>query len=102
MGFSAIDVVFFGLTLSLSNINEMISMKGNDGIYDKERQSKQFWSVLILILLSINLGCLYVAENSDVQVLNPVALNITSLLLCFLSLGFSYNLIVKHSTVRNG
>ena len=99
MYFSAIDFVFFGLTLNLSNINEMINMKENDENSKKEKLSKQFWSILILIFLSINLGCLYVAENSTVQILNPIALNITSVLLCFLSLGFSYKLIVKLSTV---
>lgn len=98
MYFSAIDFVFFGLTLNLSNINEMINMKENDENSKKEKLSKQFWSILILIFLSINLGCLYVTENSNVQILNPIALNITSVLLCFLSLGFSYKLIVKLST----
>lgn len=99
MYFSAIDFVFFGLTLNLSNINEMINMNESDETSKKEKLSKQFWSILILIFLSINLGCLYVSENSDVQVLNPIALNVTSVLLCLLSLGFSYKLIVKLSTV---
>lgn len=99
MYFSAIDFVFFGLTLNLSNINEMINMNESDETSKKEKLSKQFWSILILIFLSINLGCLYVSENSDVQILNPIALNVTSVLLCLLSLGFSYKLIVKLSTV---
>ena len=52
MYFSAIDFVFFGLTLNLSNINEMINMKENDENSKKEKLSKQFWSILILIFLS--------------------------------------------------
>ena len=69
MFFSPIDFVFFGLTLNLSCINEMENLeKGDmDPLY---KLKNNFWSIITLIFLSINLGFLYVQENSDTRILN--------------------------------
>lgn len=101
-GFSAIDFVFFGLTLNLSNINAMIRVKETDEESTKYKMTQHFWSILGLIFLSINLGCLYVSENTDVKIFNQLVLNLTSVLLCLLSFGFSYKLIVQLNSNRNG
>lgn len=101
MFFSPIDFVFFGLTLNLSCINEMENVKeGNMNPMYKLRYN--FWSIISLIFLSINLGFLYVQENSDTKILNTFTLNTTSVFLCILSFGLSYKLIVKLNTLSNG
>lgn len=100
MFFSPIDFVFFGLTLNLSCINEMENLEDRkmDPIY---KLKNNFWSIITLIFLSINLGFLYVQENSGTKILNTTTLNITSVLLCLLSFGLSYKLIVKLNTHSN-
>ena len=100
MFFSPIDFVFFGLTLNLSCINEMENLKEveMDPIY---KLKNNFWSIITLIFLSINLGFLYVQENSNTQLLNIITLDITSVLLCILSFGLSYKLIVKLNALSN-
>lgn len=100
MFFSPIDFVFFGLTLNLSCINEMENLKEveMDPIY---KLKNNFWSIITLIFLSINLGFLYVQENSNTQILNTITLDITSVLLCILSFGLSYKLIVKLNALSN-
>ena len=100
MFFSPIDFVFFGLTLNLSCINEMENLEDRkmDPIY---KLKNNFWSIITLIFLSINLGFLYVQENSGTKILNTTTLNITSVLLCILSFGLSYKLIVKLNTHSN-
>lgn len=102
MSFSAIDFVFFGLTLNLSNMNVMATVNQDDEVSVREKMSKQFWSVFCLIFLCTNLGCLYVSENSNTQIFNQWVLNITSVLLCIVSFGFSYKLIVKLNSTDNG
>lgn len=66
-----------------------------DSIY---KLKNNFWSIMSLIFLSINLGFLYVQENSDTKILNTFTLNTTSVLLCILSFGLSYKLIIKLNT----
>ena len=91
------EKLFFGLTLNLSCINEMENVKEGDmdSIY---KLKNNFWSIMSLIFLSINLGFLYVQENSDTKILNTFTLNTTSVLLCILSFGLSYKLIIKLNT----
>lgn len=100
--FSAIDFVFWGLTINLSNINEMKSMNAVDVNGIENKMTSEFLNVLAIVFLSINLGCLYVAESTNIQILNPFALNVSSILLSLLSLGFSYKLIVRLNTISNG
>ena len=51
-----IDFVFMGLTVNISNINETNHKK-------KNREMTVFWSVILIIMLSITIGSLALFRN---------------------------------------
>ena len=93
MFFNPIDFVFLGLTLNLTNINELNSLKKNNKTKDTFKEDKAWWSVITIIFLAVNLGVLYLNEFLQLPVLRGITLKITSVLLCAFSLGYSFYII---------
>jgi len=63
---NAVDFVYFGLTLNLSNINELNSLrikKGNKVISENDREKLSSWSIYAIIVLCLILGFLYVPDG---------------------------------------
>lgn len=90
-----IDFVFLGLTLNLNNINVLNSMTCTDEKFLSFRENSTWWSTLSIIFLAINLSVLYIDSFMSVKVLNGFTLNIVSILLCVVSLVYSYRIIFK-------
>ena len=93
MFINPIDFVFLGLTLNLTNINELNSLKRNDRTKGDFKEDKAWWSVFTIVFLAVNLGVLYLNEFLQLSVLRGVTLKITSVLLCAFSLGYSFYII---------
>lgn len=95
MCFSPVDIVFFGLTLNISNINEVnnLRLKGKKKeeteliLHYKDAYSGL--STLFIILLAIPLGALYLGEMTDQTIINETTAFIGAITLGLLSLVFS-------------
>lgn len=93
MFINPIDFVFLGLTLNLTNINELNSLKRDDRTKEDFKEDKAWWSIFTIVFLAVNLGVLYLNEFLQLSVLRVVTLKITSILLCVFSLGYSFYII---------
>lgn len=87
--FVPIDFIFFGLTLSISNFNEINAER----LECKKQDFNQFFTIMIIIFLAVDLGCLYFQDITTSSLLDINALKITSIFLSLTSLGFGYKLI---------
>ena len=64
---SPIDIVFFGLTLNISNINELNGLKNRKTVNQVTPPNKDRilgLSLLLIIFLTITLGIIYCSELS--------------------------------------
>lgn len=109
--FSPIDLVFFGLTLNISNINEVNSLrvgKGEKGGADVISNYKDVFSAIsaiLIILLAIPMGALYMGDMTDITIINQTTAFIGAIALGILSLVFScivmYNVLKLHKHGNN-
>lgn len=93
MFFNPIDFVFLGLTLNLTNINELSNLKKSDNTQNDFKESNIWWSIFTIIFLAVNLGILYLDEFIQVSILKGITLKITSILLCLFSVFYSIYII---------
>lgn len=93
MFINPIDFVFLGLTLNLTNINELNSLKKGDKTKGAFKEDKAWWSVITIIFLAVNLGVLYLNEFLQLSILRGITLKITSIVLCMFSLFYSLYII---------
>lgn len=105
---NAIDFVFLGLTLNLTNINELnslrLKMKRNqtNELNDDNKECLVWWSTFFIILLSITLGMLYISEQTRLEILDKNAALYGSIGLCIVSLVFSHSVINKLNSLEHG
>lgn len=97
---SPIDIVFFGLTLNISNINELIVLKNkhkrtNNTIAPPNKDRILGLSLLLIIFLTITLGMIYSSELLDEQNINLASTYICSILMSIASFVFSWNVMLK-------
>lgn len=100
--FNAIDFVYFGLTLNLSNMNELNSLrikKRNDFISEKEKEKLSSWSIYAIIALCLILGLQYV-PNEGQHIFNPWTMLVASVLLAVVSFFLSLKVINKINAVE--
>lgn len=99
---NAVDFVFFGLTLNLSNMNELngLRQKGRKKIInDNEREKLSGWSIYAIVVLCVILGFLY-TPYGEKTVFNPTAMLIASILLAIASFFLSYRVINAINTIE--
>lgn len=93
--FSPIDIVFFGLTLNISNINEVNGLKPKRtkkvevDVISNYKDAFSALSTLLIIFLAIPLGALYMGELTDQTIINQTTAFIGAIVLSVLSLVFS-------------
>lgn len=97
---SPIDIVFFGLTLNISNINELYGLKNRnkrtDNAVTPPNKDRIFGlSLLLIIILAITLGMIYSSELLAVEIINSASAYICSIILSTASLVFSWNVMLK-------
>lgn len=103
---NSIDFVYFGLTLNLTNINELNSLKitRKSIISQKEKEQLSIWSVLVIIVLSIILGLqmfgLQYATNGGQEIINPWTMLVGSILLAIVSFFLSLKVINKINSLE--
>ena len=99
--FSAIDFVFFGLTLNLSNINELHSLrikKKKKEILDEFKREKLInWSIFAIVILGIILGFAYI----PIHIFNKYTLLFSAIFLAIVSFFHSKNIINKINSLEN-
>ena len=93
--FSPVDIVFFGLTLNISNINEVNGLKpkrtkkGEKDVVSNYKDAFSAISTLLIIFLAIPLGSLYMGELTDQTIINQATAFVGAIVLSILSLVFS-------------
>lgn len=103
---SPVDIVFFGLTLNISNINEVNNLKLKGKRKEETdtiahyKDAYSALSTLFIILLAIPLGALYLGEMTDQAIINETTAFIGAISLSLLSLVFSSIVIYNVITVR--
>lgn len=96
---SPVDVAFFGLTLNLTNLNEL---NGETGLTPKEKSKFVGYSVIFIILLSAIVGVLYFAEQTKGNIVDKNVVFVCSILLCIVSYLFSNAIMNKLNSLDNG
>lgn len=99
---NAVDFVYFGLTLNLSNMNELNSLrikKGNKMISENDREKLSSWSIYAIIILCIILGFLYVPKSGQ-DVFNPATMLVASIVLAIASFILSLHVINKINRIE--
>jgi len=97
--FCSVDFIFLGLTLNLTNLNEINLLKDKPELSATFKEDKQWWSVITIIFLAVNLGSQYFCDIQDKQILDPSVVFWSSFALCAFSLLYSGNIIYKlHKT----
>ncbi|MBR7043793.1 MAG: hypothetical protein IKI18_06460 [Prevotella sp.] len=100
--FNAVDFVYFGLTLNLSNMNELNSLrikKGSKVISENDREKLSSWSIYAIIALSMILGFLYVPKAGQ-EVFDPLTMLMASISLAVVSFFLSLYVINKINRVE--
>ena len=97
---SPIDIVFFGLTLNISNINELNGLKNKPKKFESratqpDKDRILGLSLLLIILLTITLGMVYSSEHLAVESISLTSTYICSILMSIASLVFSWNVMLK-------
>ena len=95
---SPIDIVFFGLTLNISNINELNGLKNRKTVNQVTPPNKDRilgLSLLLIIFLTITLGIIYCSELSATKCISLTSTYICSILMSSASLVFSWNVMLK-------
>ena len=97
---SPIDIVFFGLTLNISNINELNGLKNKPKKFESratqpDKDRILGLSLLLIILLTITLGMVYSSELLAVESISLTSTYICSILMSIASLVFSWNVMLK-------
>ena len=95
-----IDIVFFGLTLNISNINELNGLKNKSRKIESQglqpnKDRVLGLSLLLIILLAITLGMIYISELLSVKILSINSTYICSILMSVASFVFSWNVMLK-------
>ena len=99
---NAVDFVYFGLTLNLSNMNELNSLrikKRHKVISENDREKLSSWSIYAIIVLCLILGFLYVPEGGQ-DVFNPITMLIASISLAVASFFLSLHVINKINRIE--
>jgi len=101
MFINPIDFVFLGLTLNLTNINALNSMEGTEKRFLVFRENSTWWSTIVIIFLAINIGVLYLDGFMQVKVLKGSSLKLASIILCLVSLTYSYYIVYQLNKKEN-
>lgn len=101
MFINPIDFVFLGLTLNLTNINALNSMEETEKSYLVFRENSTWWSTIVIIFLAINIGVLYLDGFMQVKVLKESSLKLASIILCLVSLTYSYYIVYQLNKKEN-
>lgn len=106
--FNAVDFVFLGLTLNLTNVNELNSLRlktkrNQETIFsDDNKETLTWWSTFFIILLSLTLGMLYLSEQTGLNILDKDIALYGSMGLCIVSFIFSNSVINKLNYLDHG
>lgn len=101
MFINPIDFVFLGLTLNLTNINALNSMAETEKRFLVFRENSTWWSTIVIIFLAINIGVLYLDGFMQVKVLKGASLKLASIILCLVSLTYSYYIVYQLNKKEN-
>lgn len=92
---SSVDIVFFGLTLNISNINELNALKKRNKNIHIDETIILGGSIFLIVFLSVTLGFTYISELHKIQIINLTAIYISSIFLSIASFVFSWNITLK-------
>src|SRR3712207_1779897 len=98
---NAVDFVFFGLTLNLSNINELNSLKirkkYNNILDEHQKENLVNWSIFAILMLGIILGLAYI----PVPIFKEDTLLWSAIFLAIVSFFYSKSIINKINTLEH-
>lgn len=96
--FNPVDFIFLGLTLNLTNLNEL-----NNEKFDPILKLKfEGYSVIQIVILSGVLGILYFAEQSQKEILDRIVALVCVIAFCLVSFLFSNAIMNKLNSLDDG
>lgn len=96
--FNPVDFIFLGLTLNLTNLNEL-----NNEKFDPILKLKfEGYSVIQIVILSGVLGILYFAEQSQKEILDRIVALVCAIAFSYLSFLFSNAIMNKLNSLDDG
>lgn len=105
--YNVIDIIFFSLTLNLSNVYELNTLKTKQSrnkkdapLDDKNREHFFAWSLFIIIILGILLGFSYL-PSTITPIFNTTALLIVAIIFALVSLFLNGYVINQISKINN-
>lgn len=105
--YNIVDIIFFSLTLNLSNVYELNTLKTRqsrnkkDILFDDKNRERFFaWSLFIIIILGVLLGFSYL-PSSSASTFNPLTLLIVAITLALVSLFLNGYVINKISKINS-
>lgn len=105
--YNVIDIIFFSLTLNLSNAHELNTLKTKPSknkksipFDDKNRERFYTWTLFIIIILGVLLGFSYL-PTTNTPLFNNQALLIVALIFAAVSLFLNGYVINKISKINN-
>lgn len=96
--FNPVDFIFLGLTLNLTNLNEL----NNEKLEPILKLKFEGYSVIQIILLSGILGILYFAEQYQKDILDKTIALVCAIAFCLLSFIFSNAIMNKLNSLDDG
>lgn len=95
--FNPVDFIFLGLTLNLTNLNEL----NNVNLEPAMKLKFEGFSIIQIVFLSGILGILYFADQSQKEIVDKTVALICALAFCFVSFVFSNIIMNKLTSLDN-
>ena len=98
--FNPIDFVFLGLTLSLTNINELNSLKKDENTQLSYKEDSVWVSIFTILFLTFILGVQYVGESMEKSIVSSTAVISLSVIFAVISLIHSGTIMYKLKSTK--
>lgn len=95
-----IDLVFLGLTLSLTNINELNSLKKDDNTKISYKEDSVWVSIFTILFLTFLLGVQYVGECMENSIVSSTKVILFSVVFAVISLIHSGTIMYKLKSTK--
>lgn len=96
---SSIDLIFFGLVLNLTNINELTNKRDIKN-WDS-RDHLLGVSIVFLVIFASTLGILYLSDQAKIQIVDLDSILLWSIVLAVIAFFVSFAIIYKLNTQKN-
>lgn len=88
------DFIFWSLTLSLSNINQLNNLKANPKVNSSFKEDRSWWNVVIIIFIVSDIAACNIKDLTGDQLIDTSAVWIVTIIMSVIS--FCYSLYITY------